>query len=446
MTVATTTDPLALDALRVRVGELAARAAWPAVRLLEHKRGQLRELVRHAVARSPYYREALGADAEHVDLADLPTLSKERLMDQFDRVVTDPRLRRDDLEAFLEEADAGRAYLGDRFVFSTSGTTGVPGLFVYAPEEMAEWVALCLREFIQMGVTPTMRLVSIGAPSALHITRRLFAGFSAGRDDVPQLTVTTPLDESVAALNAHRPEAIATYASLAAELAEEQLQGRLRIEPHLVLVSSEVLTEEWAEAIRAAWGVDPVNVYASTEAPFIAVGMARDGVLEPSDGVFVEVVDQHDRPVPDGEPGTKVLLTNLVNRVQPLIRYELSDAAAPAGDGRLASIDGRSDDILELPARGGGTARVHPFRLRAPFATLADVRRYQIVLDPDGLRVRVELRPGAPRDVVEHIRGELAAGIEDAGAVPPRIDVEPVDAIAREPGHAGKRKLVTAAR
>ena len=137
---------------------------------------------------------------------------------------------------------------------------------------------------------------------------------------------------------------------------------------------------------------------------------------------------------------------NLVNRVQPLIRYELSDAAVSARDGRLASIDGRSDDILELPAPGGGTARVHPFRLRAPFATLPDVRRYQIVLEPDGLRVRVELRPGAPGDIVEQIRGELAAGIEDAGAVPPRIDVEPVDEIAREPGHAGKRKLVTAAR
>ena len=34
----------------------------------------------HAVSRSPYYREALGADAAERPLAELPTLSKATLM------------------------------------------------------------------------------------------------------------------------------------------------------------------------------------------------------------------------------------------------------------------------------------------------------------------------------------------------------------------------------
>ena len=46
-------------------------------------------------------------DADDAELADLPTLPKPLLMEQFDRVVTDPRLRLDDLRAFLAEADAG---------------------------------------------------------------------------------------------------------------------------------------------------------------------------------------------------------------------------------------------------------------------------------------------------------------------------------------------------
>ena len=36
-------------------------------------------------------------------------------------------------------------------------------IVAHTPEEMAEWVALCLREFMRLGVTPSMRLVSIGA-------------------------------------------------------------------------------------------------------------------------------------------------------------------------------------------------------------------------------------------------------------------------------------------
>ena len=73
-----------------------------------------------------------------------------------------------------------------------------------------------------------------------------------------------------------------------------------------------------------------------------------------------------------GEPGAKLLVTNLVNRIQPLIRYELSNevAIAPGPDpsgrpyGRIARVDGRSDDVLRFPALAGGEVAVHPYRLR----------------------------------------------------------------------------------
>jgi phenylacetate-coenzyme A ligase PaaK-like adenylate-forming protein len=77
--------------------------------------------------------------------------------------------------------------------------------------------------------------------------------------------------------------------------------------------------------------------------------------------------------VPAGTPGHRVLLTNLVNHVQPLIRYELSDSLVMA-DGphpggmpysRIVTVDGRSDDIVMLPALAGGQAAVHPTTLRA---------------------------------------------------------------------------------
>lgn len=441
-----------VDRLRALAGEQLARDRWSRDRLLAWQGERLRALLRHAAAASPYYREVLGPDAGEAPLAELPTLPKATLMEEFDRIVTDPRLRRADLEAHLAAPDAAAAPPPGYRVFSTAGTTGVRGLFAYRDEEFQVWLATCLRGLAAWGVTAATRLAGIGSPSPLHISRQLYAFLLAGRPGgAPPLTVTTPLPEMVAALNAYRPQALTAYPSVAAQLAEEQLQGQLRIAPELVATTSEVLTDDMRRRVRDAWGVEPIDFYGTTEAAVVAAGrqgQAGMDVLE--DLVVVEVVDEHDRPVPPGTPGHKVLLTNLVNHAQPLIRYELTDSVTLAGGpnplglpyARIAAVDGRSDDVLSLPARGGGRVAVHPFRLRAPFARLPEVRQYQVVHDQAGLHVRVVLRPTAPADTPERVRAALVRELEAAGALPPPVEVLPVPAIARDAGHGAKFKLV----
>ena len=44
-----------------------------------------------------------------------------------------------------------------------------------------------------------------------------------------------------------------------------------------------------------------------------------------ADWAVLEVVDRRGEPVPPGQPGEKVLLTNLYNTVQPFLRYEVDD-------------------------------------------------------------------------------------------------------------------------
>jgi phenylacetate-CoA ligase len=157
--------------------------------------------------------------------------------------------------------------------------------------------------------------------------------------------------------------------------------------------------------------------------------------------------------VSPGEPGSRILLTNLINRAQPLIRYELSDAVVledgpdPSGRPylRIARVDGRSNDFLRFPGDEGGEVAVYPYRLRAPFSALLDVRQYQIVRIPNGLLVRVVARASAPRDLPDRVRSGIARGLSEAGAAPVTIRVELVDEIEREAGHAAKLKLVMSA-
>jgi phenylacetate-CoA ligase len=394
----------------------------------------------------------LGPDAHEREFAELPTLPKAVLMEELDRVVTDPRLRRSRLEAFLDEADAGRLY-GDEFrIFSTSGTSGASGLFVYSQAEFAHWAAVFLRSLVRVGVTAETRLVGIGAPSALHLSRQVSAALMAGRPGAaPRLSVTSPLNEVVAALNDYQPEAFVSYPTILALLAEEQLEGRLEIAPRLVVSVSEVLTEDAARRIETAW-LKPVDMYASTEVGLIAVGSLDDVGLHVCEEAIVEVVDDRGDPVPPGVPGHRVLLTNLVNRAQPLIRYELTDSVVLA-DGpdpsgrpydRIAHVDGRSDDMLRLPSDHGREVVVHPFRLRSPFARRFDVLQYQVVRRWDELLVRIVPQPGVSSDVPEAVAFDMRAALADAGvdvtALPIRAEV--VETIEREPGPAAKVKLV----
>ena len=85
--------------------ELMERDRWTRDDLLTYQAERVRALLAHAVNRSPYYREVLGADAAERPLAELPTLSKATLMAEFDRVVTDPQLRLADLRAHLSSTD-----------------------------------------------------------------------------------------------------------------------------------------------------------------------------------------------------------------------------------------------------------------------------------------------------------------------------------------------------
>jgi phenylacetate-coenzyme A ligase PaaK-like adenylate-forming protein len=58
---------------------------------------------------------------------------------------------------------------------------------------------------------------------------------------------------------------LSAYAIMAGLWAEEQLQGRLRIHPAVVVTSSEVLTGRARHAIQQAWGCQPFNQYVAAE-------------------------------------------------------------------------------------------------------------------------------------------------------------------------------------
>lgn len=434
-----------------RFAEFLAHDCWSRAQIERYREQRLRALLAHAARASPYYRDVLrGRSPEHVELSELPISNKATLMAEFDRIVTAPELRLRDVEAHALGPRAGQPLVGKYHVFASSGTSGRSGLLVQERGEFALWVANALRAFARVGIKQELRLVTIGAAHPLHVTQQMAAVLR--RPGVPELDVRMPLTELVAALDAYQPEALASYAGILGLLAQAQLNGKLKIAPRAVLSTAEVLTSATRELIHAAWNVWPGDVYASTEAPCIACSVPPEPSLFVFDDLhIVEVVGADGSPVPPGVPGARVLITNLHGFTQPLIRYELGDAVAWAEhqeDGplpfqRILSVGGRSDDILQLPSRTGGTVAVHPYVLRLPFAALRDVVEYQLFHSEAGIDVRVVLRPGAAPDTPMRARAALLAALEAAGAIPPAVTALSVPALERN-GTGAKLKLVHA--
>jgi phenylacetate-coenzyme A ligase PaaK-like adenylate-forming protein len=426
--------------------ELLERDGWSRDQLLAYQDQRVRALITHAIARSPYYREVLGADAGDKPLAELPTLSKTTLMAEFDRVVTDPRLRLADLRAHFAGLDPLQSFLGAYRVATTSGTTGQRSIVVFTAEEAAAWRAVSGRPMMRLGIQPGPRFAALGSPSPVHVTRQVLVPPGV---PTPRISAATPIVELVAALNAQQPEVLVGAVGIWRALAEEQIAGRLRIAPKVALFSSEAVTADVRRRARQAWGIEPVTGYAATEAPAIATSSPEHPELEiAEDALVLEIVNEDGKPVAPGRPGAKVLLTNLINYAQPLIRYELTDSVVestlPNPAGRpwrcLLSVDGRTADILYFPKPDGTTVAVHPSVLGSAVAPLAEVGEYAFTYDAQGLHAQIVLTPQAAANVPERLRTALKSAIASTGAVPPEIEVLPVTALRREPG--GKLRLV----
>jgi phenylacetate-CoA ligase len=424
----------------MREAELMARDRWSREELSAFQRERVHALITHAATHSCYYREVLGADAAERPLHELPTLPKSTMMAEFDKIVTDPRLRLADLHAHLGSSDPSQSFLSAFRVATTSGTTGERAIVAFTDDEAATWRAVSARSLIRMGIGPEARFAGLGSPSPVHVTRQVLIppGVPA-----PPISAATPISELVAALNAQQPEIIVGAVSVWRALAEEQLAGRLRIAPRAALFSSEALTADVRRRVLQAWGIEPVSGYAATEAPMIAASSPEHPEMEiAEDVVVIEIVDSDGRPVAPGRPGEKVLLTNLINYAQPLIRYELTDSVIesplPNPVGRpwrcLLSVDGRTIDILYLSGPDGATVPVYPSVLASAVALFGEVGEYAFVYDASGLHAQIVLAPGASADVAERLHSALVAAIESTGAVPPEVDVRPVPALERNPG------------
>ena len=445
-------------ALRLARSQTSAEQG-PRAQLAQHQQQRLDAVVRHAATHSPFYRRWLTRTGTlgdgPIQLQRLPVLDKSLVMEHFDELVCDPRLRRDQLLDWVQRMTGDQLYLGRYRVMVTSGSSGRPGLFVY---DLAGWrsiIAQMLRSSSWAGLGPSLprqRVAWLGGAGPSHITRQAAATVAIGLHRVLALPVTLPLPRLVEALNQFQPTYLNVYPSVAMWLADEQQAGRLRLSTQMLVTVAELRTPEMTHRLQDAFGVRPFDVYGCTEGLFGSECEHHQGIHLFEDITLVENVDPDGQPVPAGQPGARLLVTNLYNLVQPLLRLEVTDLVTldpnpcPCGRTlvRTSAIHGRRDDLLSLPTGDGGQVAVHPLH----FALLTrdpQLREFQVVQDGPVLRILIvpSHAAAASDDPLETRLGQavtqklLGLGVQD-----PQVTVERRPKLPRSAG--GKLKLVIA--
>jgi phenylacetate-coenzyme A ligase PaaK-like adenylate-forming protein len=160
------------------------------------------------------------------------------------------------------------------------------------------------------------------------------------------------------------------------------------------------------------------------------------------DWYLLEPVDEDYRPVPAGVTSHTVLVTNLANRVQPVIRYDLGDrvvleaAPCPCGSALpVVTVEGRTNDVLSFESTDGRGVTVLPLALATVIEETPGVHRFQAIgTGPRTLRLRLETEPDFDASQVwKAVDDRLGEFLVAHGAAPVSIEH------AVEPPHADPR-------
>ncbi|MEU0465427.1 phenylacetate--CoA ligase family protein [Amycolatopsis sp. NPDC006131] len=399
--------------------------------IARRQRDRLADMVAFARTHSPYYRKLYRTLPERVaDPTLLPVTSKAELMPQFDDWVTDPAVTLARAQAFADDPQRiGQPFAGRYTLSTTSGTTGTPGIFLQDARASAVTGAMMMRALATwLSAREVARIARGGARIALltpvggHFATTVAAARLAGRRRIKAFSVHQPLPELVDQLNAFSPAVLAPYASIGALLAGEAEAGRLRIDPVLVVLSAEGLPIPEYARIASALHANVRTSYAANECPFLSQSCADGWLHLNADWAILEPVDADHQPVPPGQRSHTVLLTNLANRTQPILRYNLGDAVlvrpnpCPCGDPLPAiRVQGRTADLLTFPARGGEPVTIAPLAISLALERIPGVELFQIVhTAPTDLAIRLQPAPGAdPHRVWQTVHAEITRLLTD---------------------------------
>ncbi len=389
---------------------------------------RLRELVAYVREHSPYFARHYADVPADFRLSDLPPTEKPTLLANYDDWVTDRRIHLADVLEYVNR-DASKdqsRFLGDYTALRTSGSTGNPLPMVRDDYHNKIHGQLIGQRLLEGANADAMDISKHRRASVIHLSNgassygaflRMKAAHPECADNLLGISVLESVDSIVEKLNAFQPETMAGYPSMMVRLAVEQLQGRLHLSLKHLATSAEMLSEENFHLLREAFQCPVANNYCMTEGGEIAMTHNCPHLHINDDWVIVEPIDKDGNLITDPDQWSDaILVTDLSNFVQPIIRYRVGDVVRV----RPSTYDCSPLPILQIQGRSFDNYTIcgQTFNVVGIFAKAEvwpDLQRFQFVQTDDStIQVRGVCKT-SPAEVLPSLCERLKAFLAEEG-------------------------------
>ena len=399
---------------------------------IQHRR--VRQAVHYAYRHVPHYTEAmnqLGLQPRDFrtaeDLARLPLVTKDQLLDSPDRFVA-------------------AHYKNERGIrLHSSGTSGRAREIIYDPRAAFLALANSLRQRRAMssliGSSSGYREIDFTREGGIGTQLRAFYEANSwipAQADLKRRNISPaePFEQMLEQINEFQPTVIRGYGSLLGSLFQWVHSRGLPLNPpRLIHYGGDQMPEATRQLIENVLGIPVISTYQACEALLIAFQCeARKGFHISLDQVALRVIDPSGNSVKPGETG-EVVLSNLTNRATVLLNFKIGDLATLSADpcncGRslpmLERIDGRADHLIAMP--GGSMMHSLPVMASLQLPGVVQVQLIQNQLK----QFRLNVVAGDAVDWAVTCRG-LESAMQDLFGRDLELTIEKVARIAPEPG------------
>jgi phenylacetate-CoA ligase len=370
----------------------------------------LDDLIARVRKDSPFYREFYSDLPAKVSITDVPILDQTKFWEsngiQGNRVLTGP--------------------MHDGVVFFSGGTTGNPKFSIFSREEFTDFTRTFGTGMVAGGLRAGDKVANLFRAGQLYASFMIMSrSFELGPEPVLQfpITSTTPHPDALKVIRDFGVDVLAGFVTAILNLADYYDQHRdeyAAIKIKKILYTGEgVYPDQRANIERIFPGVRLLSLgYASVDAGMLGYADEKCGPNEHypfTPETIFEIVDEDTGELitePD-RPG-KVVITNLIRVLLPIIRYPVGDRAMwidpPGASKRRFRLLGRSGEAARLASEN-----IYYDDLRSmldKFRSQLGISNYQIVLSRrDGIDLMtLRIAATAAKDTLAK---ETAAVVEE---------------------------------
>ena len=338
--------------------------------LEKYQKKKMTEILLYVYDHSTYYRKRFEEnnisrkDIGLIPIENYPSLTKKELMKNFNEIVcTDVDIN--EMRSFDANPDNNNKLYKDKYhIVHSSGTTEKPGYFIYDEKAWQQMLIATIRAALwDMSMKEIIKLLS-KKPRIVYIaeTDGRYGGAMAVSDGIAGvkakqlfLDIKMPLDEWIDKISKFQPNIIIGYPSAIKILMESVARGEIKTNLFRIISCGEPLNKNLRDCFTKTFKCKVINFYGASESLALGVEVGNEDEMYLFDDMnYIEILE-------DG-----IYITCLYNKIQPLIRYKISDKVTLHGISKhvplttVTNILGRNEDLLWFKDKNEKKEFLHP--------------------------------------------------------------------------------------